>query len=96
LNQRPHVAVLDLMIGNETSLPIAHLMAVLSPKTEIIFVTGSGMFPHAELFNVPASVAAVLRKPVNIEQLIEVVSHIDRHPSRGLTTSGYPTGRQSA
>lgn len=80
LNQRPDVAVLDLMIGDETSLAVADLTALLSPSTEIIFVTGSGMFPHAELFHLQTSVAAVLRKPVDITQLIEIVSHIDRHP----------------
>lgn len=87
LNQRPDVAILDLMVGNETSLPVADLTAVVSPNTEIIFVTGSGLFPHAELFHLQASVAAVLRKPVDIQHLIEIVSHIYRHPKPRMSHS---------
>lgn len=96
LDQRPDVAVLDLMIGDETSLAVAELAAVLSPKTEIIFVTGSGMFPHAELFDLQVPVAAVLRKPVDIAHLVEIVSHIDRHPKSGMINSDLHTGGQTA
>ncbi len=80
LVHRPDVAVLDLMIGREVSLNLAGLLALLSPGTETIFVTGSDMFPNAELFQMNIPVAAVLRKPVDLRQLTELLHHIDQHP----------------
>ena len=79
LENRPDVAVLDLMIGDQNSIDIASLLALLSPKTEIIFVTGSCKFPNAELFQLVAPVAAVLRKPVDVQHLVDLVSHIQTH-----------------
>lgn len=80
LATRPDIAVLDLLVGSENSIGIANLLAFMSPKTEIIFVTGSSMFPHAELHQMHPKVAAVLRKPVDLLQLTELVSHIEGRP----------------
>lgn len=78
---KPHVALLDLILGDQTSLDLAGQLAVRSPDTEIVYVTGSDLFPHAEFFQMHLPIAAVLRKPVDLLQLVELVSHIARNPS---------------
>ena len=78
---KPQVAVLDLMLGKQHSLDFASELAIRSPGIEIVYVTGSGMFPNAEFYQMQLPIAAVLRKPVDLVQLIEVVSHIARNPS---------------
>lgn len=79
-HMKPHVAVLDLMLGSRHSLDLASELAIRSPRTEIVYVTGSGMFPYAEFYQMQLPIAAVLRKPVDLKQLIEVISHIARNP----------------
>lgn len=85
LAQRPDVAILDLMIGGQDSLGIANLLALLSPRTETIFVTGSNRFPNAELFQMNNYVAAVLRKPVDVRNLVDLIWHLGRCPRSKCT-----------
>jgi len=82
MSARPEVAILDLVIGRELSLDVAGLVNFMSPETEVVMVTGTQRFPSAELFDMKVEVAMVLRKPVDLYELIEVVRHIERRQSR--------------
>ncbi|MCH2164390.1 MAG: response regulator [Marinovum sp.] len=73
---RPPLIILDLMIDGEMSVDLAGLAEVASPNCEVIFVTGSGMFPNAELFDLNVKTSSVLRKPVDIHHLGSLVDHI--------------------
>ena len=67
--------VLDLYLGQDTGLSVATLAAYANPNCKIIVTTGSALFPQGELFSIAPSVAAVLRKPVSIEELLAVTEH---------------------
>lgn len=75
-HRRPDMLLLDLMIGNRSSVQIADLAGYCAPEAEIIYVTGSNRFPSGELFEMSRNASWVLRKPVDFEDLKAMVSHV--------------------
>ncbi len=75
---RPDVLLLDLMIGTQTSIQVTGLAEYRCPDAEVVFLTGSQMFPNGELFEQASNAAIVLRKPVNFHDLQEMILHIER------------------
>jgi DNA-binding NtrC family response regulator len=69
------VVVLDLHLGQESGLSVATLATYVNPECKVIMITGSGLFAKGELFEIAPSVAAVLRKPVGIDELLAVSEH---------------------
>ena len=72
----PDVLLLDLMIGRSYSTDVANYAAFSTPGAEVIFVTGSGLFPKGELFDMSRNARLVLRKPVDLRELTEMVTHV--------------------
>ena len=75
----PDVLVLDLMIGRNYSTDVANYAAFSTPDAEVIFVTGSGLFPKGELFDMSRNARLVLRKPVDLRELTDMVTHVAPH-----------------
>lgn len=72
----PDVLVLDLKIGEEMSLPVADYAAVSCPDTPVVYITGSRLFAGGELFGLSRNIRWVLRKPVQLHDLLTMVDHL--------------------
>lgn len=72
----PRLLILDLMIGRQYSIQIADLAGYSAPNAEVIYVTGSNRFPNGELFQLSVNATWVLRKPVDLTELVSLVAHI--------------------
>ena len=72
---RPDVLILDLIIDGTYSIQVADYAGYALPEAEVIFITGSGMFPQGELFRLSGNARWVLRKPVNLQDLTDMVNH---------------------
>ncbi len=73
--QVPDVLLLDLMIGQSVSTDVANYAAFAVPDAHVIYVTGSGMFPKGELFDMCRNARLILRKPVDLGELTDLVAH---------------------
>ena len=78
--------ICDLMIGSETSINVSSFAAYAAPDAEVIFITGTNMFPQGELFAISHNMRWVLRKPVANKELRDVLSHILDKPMAADTT----------
>ncbi len=72
----PDILLLDLMVDGTYSTCVADYAAFAAPQAHVIYVTGSGLFPKGELFDMSTNTRWVLRKPVNITELTDMVDHI--------------------
>lgn len=72
----PDVLVLDLMINDGFSTDVANYAVYSAPQAEVIFMTGSGLFPKGELFGMSRNARLVLRKPVKMDELTTMVAHV--------------------
>ena len=63
------LVVLDFYLGDGDGGDVAR---ALDTKTPILIVTGAAANQNGELFAVSDAIAAILRKPVDIEDLLEV------------------------
>lgn len=70
------LVLLDLYLGSDRTIDVGGMAALLPPDTKIVVVTGTTAFSQGELFSVTPAVAAVLRKPVDIEDLVSVCEHV--------------------
>lgn len=71
----PDVLLLDLMINGAFSTDVADYAGYAAPDAAVIYVTGSGLFPKGELFRMSRNARWVLRKPVDLRDLINMVEH---------------------
>ncbi|WP_147104035.1 response regulator [Tateyamaria sp. syn59] len=72
----PDVLLLDLMVDGGLSTDVANYAGYSAPDAEVIYVTGSGLFAKGELFNMTQNARMVLRKPVDLRELITMVGHV--------------------
>lgn len=79
---KPDVLICDLMIGSETSINVANLALYAVPEAEVIFITGTGLFPQGELFQISHNMRWLLRKPVKLRELQDVLLHALGAPGR--------------
>jgi len=77
-NQAYDLVICDLIIGNESTLPVLKFIHQTTPDTGVILVTGTGLFPRGELQCSSAEVSYRLQKPVRIDDLAALVAHFDR------------------
>jgi DNA-binding NtrC family response regulator len=73
---KPDILLLDLMIGGGLSTDVANYAGYAAPKAQVIFITGSGLFPKGELFGMSHNARMVLRKPVDLFELTTMVAHV--------------------
>ncbi|MEM8959493.1 MAG: response regulator [Pseudomonadota bacterium] len=64
------LVLLDLYLGQDSALSLVSQANAASPDCKIVIVTGSSHYGNGELFDISSSVASVLRKPVDVEDLI--------------------------
>ena len=69
------LVLLDLYLGEDSGLSVATLANYSNPHCRVIVVTGSALFPRGELFDMAPAISSVLRKPVDIEELLAVSEH---------------------
>lgn len=67
--------ILDLNLGSESGLTLATLASYVNPDCRVIVATGSQLFPRGELFSMDGSIAAVMRKPVDLCEMLAMVEH---------------------
>lgn len=72
----PDVLLLDLMINQGLSTDVANYAVYSAPHAAVIFMTGSGLFPKGELFGMSQNARLVLRKPVDITELTNMIAHV--------------------
>ncbi len=77
-NQAYDLVISDLIVGNDSTLPVLKFVNQTAPDTGVILVTGTGLFPRGELHYTSAEVAFRLQKPVRIDDLAALVAHFDR------------------
>ena len=75
LDTPPDLLILDLFIEGEHSIPVADLAGYAVPEADVIYVTGSSQFPNGELYQISPNASWVLRKPVDLAQLRDLVAH---------------------
>ena len=74
--QKPDLVVLDLVIGAESSIDVANYAQYAAPDADVIYITGSRLFPLGELHTMAQNVRWVLRKPVDLRDLDNIVDHL--------------------
>lgn len=74
--------ILDLYLGRENALTLAMLVDTANPGCKVIVVTGAADVKDAELRRTAPSVVSVHRKPVDIEDLLDVCIRLEDTTSR--------------
>lgn len=84
LQQSPQdIVILDLCINGKNALGVATLATYLNPRCKVVVVSGSAEHSRCgALFAMSPAVAATLRKPVDIEDLVDVCESIVRNDLR--------------
>lgn len=77
LDQNFDVLALDVFLEAETSFGIAHYASFANPGCHIIFMTGSGRFAQAEVFQICTDTAYFFRKPLKILDFMSLIGHIE-------------------
>ena len=76
LTSNPDLILLDLVIGDSSSLDILNMIGYRHPNTTVIYITGSNRFISGELFGFSENISWVLRKPVNMSDLKALTEHV--------------------
>lgn len=66
------LVLLDLYLGTDSGLTLVTQAGNANPDCKVVIITGSSLFANGELFDVSPVVASVLRKPVDVEDLIAI------------------------
>ena len=70
------LVLLDLFLGETDGASVANFATHLNPSCKVVVVTGTSLYPNGELFAMAPSVWAVMRKPVDIEDIMALCEHI--------------------
>ncbi len=83
LQKHPHdLVILDLCMQGRNTLGVATLATYRNPSCKVVIVSGSAEYSRRALFAMSPAVAATLRKPVDIEDLLEVCEAVGRNERR--------------
>lgn len=92
LMQEPFdLVLLDLYLGGDDGLSVAGFATYLNPACKVVVITGTSLYAKGELFAMAPSVWAVLRKPVDIEDIMALCTHVAEAgtlPPAALLSSG--------
>ena len=80
--------LLDLCLSDGNGLGLANQVDASEGHTPIVIVTGSSTYQNGELFGQSESIVAVLRKPVDIEDLIDVTEFVS-DPNETLSVASF-------
>ena len=70
------LVLLDLCLGERDSVSAANFATYLNPACKVVIVTGTSLYTKGELFALAPSVWAVMRKPVDIEDIMALCAHV--------------------
>lgn len=73
------LVVLDLCMSGRNALGVATLANYRNPACKVVVISGSAVYSQKKLFAMSPAVAAALRKPVDIEDLLEVCEMVARN-----------------
>lgn len=76
LEQSFDLLLLDLFLGEENGTAVAEFAMQVNPACSIVVVTGSSLYSKQELFSMAPSIWVVMRKPVDIEDIIALCEHV--------------------
>ena len=76
------VMVLDLYLGRENGLSLANFAESVGTGCKVIIVTGAAGVREEEIRAVSEAIVSVHRKPVDIEDLIDVCARLEGHTMR--------------
>lgn len=85
------LVLLDLFLGERDGLSVASFATYLNPTCRVVVITGTSLYPKGELFAMAPSVWAVMRKPVDIEDIMALCRHVAKQgnlPPASLLASG--------
>ena len=85
------LVLLDLCLGARDGIGVATFATYLNPMCKVVVVTGTALYSRRELFAMAPAVSAVLRKPVDIEDLVAVCDHVaggGMQPPERILSSG--------
>lgn len=91
------LVLLDLYLGEKDGLSVAGFATYLNPACKVVVITGTSLYPKGELFAMAPSVWAVMRKPVDIEDIMALCTHVAEAgtlPPAALLASGGAEFRQ--
>ncbi|MFK7876845.1 MAG: response regulator [Paracoccaceae bacterium] len=69
------VILLDLHVKDGQTLPLVDYLAVMGTKAIVVLITGSGAFPNGESVTLSPRIDFVLRKPVNLPDLVALLEY---------------------
>ncbi len=70
------VVLLDLFLGETDAVSVASFASYLNPACKVVVITGTSLYSKGELFEMAPSVWAVMRKPVDIEDIMALCDHV--------------------
>ncbi len=73
------LVVLDLCPNRDRAMGVASFATYRNPTCKVVVVCGSSGFSRRQLFAMSPAVAAALRKPVDIEDLMEACDAVFRN-----------------
>ena len=87
----PVLLVLELVVDGAITTNVADCAALSAPDAQVIFVTGSRLFPRGELFAMAANMRWILRRPFDLRHLTHMAQYL--HPV--TEKAGAPVRAQS-
>ncbi|WP_068310188.1 response regulator [Aliiruegeria sabulilitoris] len=88
LQSKPYdLVVLDLCMNGSKALGVATLATYRNPLCKVVVVSGSAEYSRKTLFAMSPAVAATIRKPVDIEDLVEVCNAVQGNERRAPAPS---------
>ena len=76
------LVVLDMCMQGRNALGVATLATYRNQYCKVVVISGSAEYSRQTLFAMSPAVAATLRKPVDIEDLVEVCERVGRNEYR--------------
>ena len=70
------LVLLDLFLGETEGGAVASFATRLNPACKVVIITGTAVYGKAELFALSPAICAVMRKPVNIEDIMALCNHV--------------------
>lgn len=70
------LVLLDLFLGENEGTSVANFATHLNPACKVVVITGTALYSKGELFSMAPSIWAVMRKPVDIEDIMAVCTHV--------------------
>lgn len=74
-NFEPDLLVMELMLDDQTALPLADYAAFARPSAEVVLIVRQGLFPNGELYQMATNLAWILRDPQDTSAMVDLADH---------------------